>query len=111
MKLIYICSPLRGDTETNRAMAMEYCEYVYELGHYPIAPHAQLSWLDDDDERDRAEGMAAGIDVLRECDEVWVFGDTISEGMRAEIAEASRRRVEVVYMARYGVSNEKSIRI
>ena len=99
MQLIYICSPLRGDIDANRAMAMEHCEYVYEEGHYPIAPHAQLSWLDDDDERDRAGGLEAGIGVLRECDAVWVFGDTISEGMRAEIAEARRRGVEVVYMA------------
>lgn len=111
MKLIYVCSPLRGDIEGNRALCREYCQRVFDAGHYPIAPHLQLDWLDDDDACDREAGIKMGIKVLRECDEVWVFGDTISEGMRAEIAEASRRRVKVVYMARYGVSNEKSIRI
>jgi hypothetical protein len=93
VKLIYVCSPLRGDVEGNRERCRAYCEYVFDAGYYPIAPHLQLDWLDDNDECDRASGMKMGIDVLKECDELWVFGDGISNGMAAEIRAAEARRM------------------
>lgn len=36
-----------------------------------------------------------GIELLKKCDEIWVFGEP-SEGMRAEIEEAKSLRLPVV---------------
>lgn len=36
-----------------------------------------------------------GIELLKKCDEIWVFGEP-SEGMRAEIEEARSLRLPVV---------------
>lgn len=38
-----------------------------------------------------------GIVLLGKCDEVWVFGGTISEGMAAEIARAKKQRKKIRY--------------
>lgn len=36
-----------------------------------------------------------GIELLRRCDEIWVFGEP-SEGMRAEIEEAKSLQLPIV---------------
>ena len=39
MRLVYICSPLRGDMEANKKRADEYCAYAASCGVVPLAPH------------------------------------------------------------------------
>jgi hypothetical protein len=41
--------------------------------------------------------MAIGIELLRFCDELRVYGDTISEGMAAELDEAQRFNIPIRY--------------
>lgn len=41
--------------------------------------------LNDSIPKEREIGMAAGLSLLWFCDELWVFGDEISEGMKSEI--------------------------
>ena len=49
-KLVYVCSPLRGDMEANIRSARQYCEYVVkECGAIPIAPHIYFTQFLDDD--------------------------------------------------------------
>jgi len=38
-RLIYICSPLRGDLERNIRKAQAYCREAVEFGVVPLAPH------------------------------------------------------------------------
>lgn len=40
-------------------------------------------------------GMAAGLSLLWFCDEVWVFGDQTTDGMRAEIRLAHNLNIKV----------------
>jgi hypothetical protein len=97
MKIIYICSPLRGDIENNIARARQYCRVVALGGNIPIAPHVYCtSFLDDTVETERNIGMKIGIELLKICDEMRVYGDIISEGMAAEIAEAKRLGIPVI---------------
>ena len=85
-KYIYVCSPLKGDIEGNRNKAIKYCSHVADQGHIPIAPHVYFTtFLDDRNKDHRALGLAFGLDILKKCDELWIFGDHISDGMRAEI--------------------------
>lgn len=88
-KIIYVCSPCRGNVAANVSWAKLYTELVLRSGHTPITPHAfYTEYLDDDNPQERALGLEAGISLLRRCDEVWIFGTTITDGMQAEIAIA-----------------------
>ena len=87
MKKVYICSPYRGDVETNVQNARKYCRAAVEMGCLPIAPHLLFpQFLDDDDITDRRRGMARAMELLFICDEVWVFGmNHPTAGMMQEI--------------------------
>ena len=88
MKMVYICSPCRGDYENNIAAAKRYCRRAIIDGVVPIAPHVYFTqFLDDDIGDERKLGMKAAIELLELCHEVWVYGDP-TEGMTAEIKYA-----------------------
>jgi len=98
LKLVYVCSPVRGDVEKNLKKANRYCEYVAGCGHIPIAPHLHYPrFLDDNDHNERELGLYAALVLLAKCDAVWVFGGTITEGMSREIAKAEKRGIPVHY--------------
>ena len=85
-RLIYICSPLRGDIEKNIQKAQGYCREAVELwlDVIPIAPHVYCTqFLDDTIPQEREAGMELGIALLDMCDELWVYGiNNPSEGMK-----------------------------
>jgi len=96
-KLVYICSPLRGDIERNIIKAQSYCREAVELGVIPIAPHVYFTqFLNDLIPEERKIGMELGIELLKKCDEVWVYGiQNQSEGMKAEIELAKELGIPV----------------
>jgi len=97
-KLAFICSPLRGDLEANMQRANRYCLFAVKEGVVPLAPHTIFTqYLDDEDEEERAAGLYLGQELLKRCDELWCFGERISEGMKAEIALAKKRGIPVMY--------------
>jgi len=88
--VVYIAHPLRGDWEANLERAREYVDLALRFGYAPLAPYLMGAHLDDEITRDRMIGIRWDIAVLRRCDEMWLCGDRISEGMEAELAEAER---------------------
>ena len=96
MKLIYVASPYAGDVEKNVEYAKQACRTVMESGYAFFAPHLLYpAVLDDMIPEERQAGIEMGLTLLCWCDELWVFGPTISSGMQAEIAEAERLRIPV----------------
>jgi hypothetical protein len=90
MKKIFICSPLRGNLRTNMYMAEEYSKTVAMFGDLPITPHIYFTrFLDDSNEKERELGITMGIELLKLCDEINVYGEP-SEGMKKEIEMANR---------------------
>jgi hypothetical protein len=62
----------------------------------PIAPHLYFTqFLDDTFTTDRMRGMKFGMELLKECSEIRVFADEISEGMIEEIKEARRLKIPI----------------
>ena len=64
-KLVYICSPCRGDIEKNIEKAQYYCREAVELWDdvIPIAPHVYFTqFLDDTKPEERTAGMDMGLD-------------------------------------------------
>jgi hypothetical protein len=100
-KVIFVCSPLRDKTkeefEANKARAEEYCRYVAYEGHIPYAPHVFFTrFLDDNVEHERQLGITGGIEMLKRCDELWVFGNRISFGMVKEIDVAMENGIPIL---------------
>ena len=98
-KKIFVCSPYRplAETEESRKVELESnlhraktaCRILTTLGFMPLAPHLYFTtFLEDEVKRERENGIRLGLQWLEEADEVWVFGDRISNGMAAEIRRA-----------------------
>lgn len=90
MMNVYICSPLSGDIEGNIRKVKGYCSFAVSQDCMPWAPHIYFTqFLNDDVPEERQAGVSEGIKWLEHCEEMWVFGDRISEGMRVELDYAN----------------------
>lgn len=92
-KLVFIACPVRAFEEKtvrdHLAEAAKYVDIVLFFNHIPIIPQLWvIPSLNDDDPRQRELGMAMGRAALNRCDELWCFGDRVSDGMRSEIRYA-----------------------
>lgn len=85
MKKVYICAPLGGNVSINLRKAQLYAKYAFMCGMAPVVPHFYALVLNDNKPEERELGRRAGMSLLWLCDEIWVFGSTISTGMEAEI--------------------------
>ena len=97
--LVYICSPYRGDTEKNTQKARKYSRFAVESKAIPMTPHLLYPQFMDDsnpEERYLATHVINYV-LIGKCQEVWVFGEDISEGMGREIALAEKRRMKIRY--------------
>lgn len=75
-----------GNTiQGNLEKAKRYTEYALKCGTAPVVPHFYALCLNDDIPIEREIGLSAGMSLLWFCDELWIFGDEITEGMRREI--------------------------
>ena len=89
--MVYVCSPYAGDIEGNTARAKKYCRWATDRGCIAIAPHLYFpQFMSEATEREAA--MQMNFELLKLCGECWVFGETITEGMVAEIARAKKVR-------------------
>ena len=96
--LVYIASPFAGDAERNTERARGYCRLAVSKGCIPLAPHLLYpQFMDDETSETRELGIFFALVLLGKCDEIWVFGERISEGMSREIAKAERRGISVRY--------------
>lgn len=94
--LVYICSPFSGDISGNIERAKKYSRYAVDSKAIPIAPHLLFpQFMSDDAERELALFM--DMVLLGKCEELWVFGELVTEGMSAEIAKAKRKNMKIRY--------------
>ena len=94
--LVYICSPYSGEVEYNLNRARGYCRLAIGKGYIPLAPHLLFpQFLDDDDRQQRELGLFFALVLLSKCEEIWAFGNRISEGMTREMEAATRRCIPI----------------
>ena len=98
MRCVYICAPLGGDVENNLRKAVQYTEYALRCGTAPVVSHFYAECLDDTNPEDRRIGTKAGLALLERCDEMWVFGEKITPGMRAELELCEEQGIPVRYV-------------
>ena len=94
--LVYVASPFAGDESRNTENARRYCRFAVDSGAIPLAPHIFLPrFMSEARERDAA--MFMNTVFLGKCEQLWVFGERITDGMAAEIAKAQKRRIPIRY--------------
>ena len=100
MKVVFISCPLSGDIKQNIKKSFDNCKYVCNNGHIPISPNAMFadSILDCSKKTEWRLGFEMGIELLKRCDEIWVFGDIISYGMKLEIEKAKELNIKIKYI-------------
>lgn len=97
--LVYICAPFRGNIEKNTKRAVKLGRLAYKEGNIPIIPHLLFPFMDDNNEVDRKKALFADIILLGKCNEVWVLGDDITEGMKIELGVAKKRKQTIKYFS------------
>ncbi len=96
--LVYICSPFSGKVKKNKRKARKYCRFALEQHSIPFAPHLLFpQFMDDNSSEERQLAMFMNLIMLGHCDELWVFGDRISAGMKQEIHKAERKHMIIRY--------------
>ena len=96
--LVYICSPYAGDTERNTEKARRYSRFAVRNACIPVAPHLLFpQFMDDAVPAERSIALFMGMVLLCKCEQVWVFGATVSAGMAAEIEKAQKKQIPIRY--------------
>jgi len=72
------------------------CEFVFNQGAVPVNPFRLYEYfLADRVDRDLIR--QANNNLIRKCDELWVFGETIADGILFEILYAEKLKMPVKY--------------
>lgn len=96
--IVYICSPYSGDTERNTANARRYSRFAVDRHYLPITPHIYFTqFMDDNIPEERDTAIFMNWVLMSKCVELWVFGEHISPGMKAEIERAKRKHMKIRY--------------
>ena len=96
--LVYICSPFSGKVKKNKKNARKYCRFALEQHTIPFAPHLLFpQFMDDSSPEERQLAMFMNMIMLGHCEELWMFGDRISAGMKQEIRKAQRKHMKIRY--------------
>jgi hypothetical protein len=101
MKIVYIAHPISGDVKGNlekirriiRGLNLMFTNIV-PFAHYFVDCYA----LDDTVPEERDRGIKNDIALFKAgfIDEVWLFGDRISNGMKAEIELAKNLNIPII---------------
>lgn len=101
MRIIYIAHPISGDIQGNLNKVLEIVRELNltEDEIVPFAPYwMDCHALDDNDPVQRERGIKNDHALFNKkfIDEVWLYGDRISNGMKAEIELARSLGIPVV---------------
>ncbi|KGP76423.1 hypothetical protein JT05_00305 [Desulfosporosinus sp. Tol-M] len=98
LPLVYICCPYRNDPVGNSEKARKFCRFAVDRGYIPLCTILHFpQFMSDTDPEERELALFMDIVLMGKCQEVWVLGDTITEGMSRELHKAERRRQPVRY--------------
>ena len=90
-----------GDVKQNVRRAQAYCWFAVQKNCAPIATHLLFpQFMDDTDPAQQQQALFMSRLLLTKCNEVWVFGETISQGMASEIRKAESRNKTIRYFTK-----------
>lgn len=98
-KTVFIAHPLRGDVAKNIKKVRAICKELHSDTLIPYAPYlATVQYLNDNILEERVLGMEANHEMFIRgfVDELWLYGDRISNGMTIETRLALRLNIPVI---------------
>lgn len=99
LKTVFIAHPISGDVESNIKKVLAICKELHESNEVlPIFP--SLIWrqyLPDNEATKHRAGLVNNEYFRRGMvDEVWLYGDVLSDGMKKEILLAQSYNIPVI---------------
>lgn len=91
MKKVYISHPFKDDREGNFREVTRICSAIAQTHEtvMPVSPIHMFSFLDDEEPDQREKALGYCLNLINDCDEVWVFGEwKDSEGCVKEVKMA-----------------------
>lgn len=99
MKWVYIIHPFQGKEE-NRKKIDVISRAVANLGYLPVSPVHAFGFLKDEVPEERELALKLCQELVRGCDQAWLFGDwEKSEGCSVEAAAAKEYGIPVLDIA------------
>src|SRR5690606_5065989 len=96
MKWVYIVYPFQ-EKEENRKKIDQICRAVANMGFLPVSPVHAFSFLNDDILEERHRALNLRQELVKVCDQVWLFGDwRKSEGCRREVRAAQEAGIPLI---------------
>ena len=100
--IFYVCCHTVGGETLDKKLflnsekARRYSRFAADAGMIPIAPHLLFpQFLSEETERELAIFM--DLVLLGKCEQLWVFGGEVSDGMRREIGKAKQKNMTIRY--------------
>jgi hypothetical protein len=93
--LAYLAHPIAGDVRANLVRYKAWLRYL-QTRHPTLAFIApSIDWIEvcgdrDDNAAERERGLARCCQVVARCDEIWLVGSRLSQGMERELAAWKR---------------------
>ena len=105
MFIVYIAHPVGGDVEENLKKIIQIVRQINleEFASVPFAPYvADCYALNDNIPKEREKGIENTITLMKKgfIDEIRLYGNRISKGMRWEIELARKLGIRVVPMTK-----------
>ncbi len=100
---IFLSHPVRGDIPANLARAKRWILWCYRQGVSVVATWLiDCELLDDSDLAEREAGLRRNVELVSRCDELWLVGGRISEGMQREADAARAAGIPVRDLTHFG---------
>ena len=100
MKTVLISHPISGDIDANVRSVLDICELAHrEHEVMPVAPYlVALRYIDGKVHEDRELAIEANYECFRRkyIDELWIYGDHISVGVKGQIELAKQYDIKII---------------
>jgi hypothetical protein len=111
--MIYLAHPLGADTKEGIQRNLHNAKlwFKWACDHYWPDAAFNMSWVmncevyDDANAEDRDRGMQRNYQHIKRCDELWLLGPRVSNGMEEEARFARRIGQPVYDLTNEGITN------
>lgn len=95
--MVYICSPADNELNYNTNKEVIYCTYASSCNTIPIAARSIIDSLKKD-QLLMEDAKKIDYELLKRCDEFWVFGNEITQEMQDRIGVAGALNIPTMYI-------------
>lgn len=109
MKKIYICFKDALHPQNQNEKLKSYARFIVnDCGGIPVSPYIYFTLFLDPNIKEEIHFISMTEKfLLLECDELWYFGDTITQSMVEEIVLAMDNKIPVKYISDHTINKIK----